>query len=446
MAMRFSDTSYLTISQVFTTFRPVSFCYWINTTAFNTVTDTGGHQTNRHMGVDDVWEARITTDYGTFTVWQFVNELYASATTTPPPAATTLPQVGVWFHVVVTSDANKVGTIYINGVPPEGTIPCSDTPTASTLCIGNRLDGVNNCCANGVMDDVRIYNRVLSDNEIETIYNCCGSDKITDGLVFRDVYMGVDGSPLGDVYSTPAVLNPKNTTRITTAANITLTSYTVPAGSNLVFVVAACAEGTNTGRVQATGITFNGVAMTSRATNRTTVSPYNGVVVFSLPVTAGASGNIVATWSGNNTYASVYAVTLVNVDGTIDGSTTALNNTLSATASLTTASTNTIIISACANDDGRTLTAVGTGHTVDSTAIASGCSGGIGHVDTTTPGTVSGIGFTSSPAPTGQVMALVGFHPVVTTQSITEISDNKYTALPTNNPVYTETFLKYRGS
>ena len=186
MAMLFSSTNYFSIVQSYPTFIPASFCLWVNFTALNTgVTDTGGYQTNRLYGVDDVWEVRATTDYGTHLTWYFVNEMYASATTTPPPAtSTTVPVPGVWYHVICTADATKYDQIFINGVYQAGG-PCADTPSSTTMTIGNRLDGVNQTCTNGILDDVRVYNRVLTASEAATIYACRGSDNIYYGLTNR---------------------------------------------------------------------------------------------------------------------------------------------------------------------------------------------------------------------------------------------------------------------
>jgi hypothetical protein len=81
---------------------------------------------------------------------------------------------GAWYHIVGTYDANG-GTnnlkIYINGTVVNQT-------TATGTAVGNSANlaiGANSWCTgdyfNGTIDDVRIYNRTLSAQEILAIYN-----------------------------------------------------------------------------------------------------------------------------------------------------------------------------------------------------------------------------------------------------------------------------------
>ncbi len=85
------------------------------------------------------------------------------------------PDIGVWYHVVMTYDCLGDATIsmYVNGVEVEyktnaSAISLSRYATKYPLSIGNTLDGLNGF--NGCIDDVRIYRRVLSDDEIETLW------------------------------------------------------------------------------------------------------------------------------------------------------------------------------------------------------------------------------------------------------------------------------------
>ncbi len=91
--------------------------------------------------------------------------------------------------------------IYIDGVSvtvtetnaPTGTI-LSD---AAELChIANRSD--TNFGFDGRISDLRIYNRILSADEIATIYAARGVDGIVDGLVMRHM---MDEDALGVVAS-----------------------------------------------------------------------------------------------------------------------------------------------------------------------------------------------------------------------------------------------------
>lgn len=74
-----------------------------------------------------------------------------------------------WIHMVITYDGSTVRT-YKNGSPtptPSDNISLSTTDT--DLHIGNRMDGQHYW--NGYIEDVRIYNRVLSQAEANDLYN-----------------------------------------------------------------------------------------------------------------------------------------------------------------------------------------------------------------------------------------------------------------------------------
>ena len=45
----------------------------------------------------------------------------------------------------------------------------------------------------GIIYDIRIYNRILSAAEVSTIYNMRGKDNIINGLVFRPMLKGAAG-------------------------------------------------------------------------------------------------------------------------------------------------------------------------------------------------------------------------------------------------------------
>jgi len=80
------------------------------------------------------------------------------------------PLPSVWYHVVGTYDG-KTQRIYINGVLNN---EIKDTFTISTnsepLTIGYKVAG-DNSYLNGIVDDIQIYNRVLTPEEIKMLYH-----------------------------------------------------------------------------------------------------------------------------------------------------------------------------------------------------------------------------------------------------------------------------------
>ena len=76
----------------------------------------------------------------------------------------------IWNHLVGTYDGTTL-RIYVDGVLAGSTVAVG-TIDATTL---DSLIGVHNSLAtnffNGLLDDVRIYNRALSNDEIKQLYN-----------------------------------------------------------------------------------------------------------------------------------------------------------------------------------------------------------------------------------------------------------------------------------
>lgn len=81
---------------------------------------------------------------------------------------------GNWHHVAVAlSGSGTTITMYIDGSPASVTTDSSGTMTGyssggSLILIGNAL---NNIPWNGLIDDVRVYNRALSPTEVAQLYN-----------------------------------------------------------------------------------------------------------------------------------------------------------------------------------------------------------------------------------------------------------------------------------
>src|SRR5207247_9740744 len=83
--------------------------------------------------------------------------------------STTIRSLDVWYYVTgVYNTAAQTLDIYVNGVLDNGalvgTVPGSQVNSAVNVNIGRRSDGFY---FDGVIDDVRIYNRPLSQTEIQ---------------------------------------------------------------------------------------------------------------------------------------------------------------------------------------------------------------------------------------------------------------------------------------
>lgn len=111
---------------------------------------------------------------------------------------------GTWYHVVGTYDYNSnVMSIYVNGVlnnsVTKSTTQGIATSTVNVSIGANQLD--NNRFTNGLIDDVRIYNRSLSASEVQQLYsagvakmNTSSANKNTSGLLRYWTFDGADTS------------------------------------------------------------------------------------------------------------------------------------------------------------------------------------------------------------------------------------------------------------
>lgn len=165
-----------------------SFSFWIKVTAFtNPIQNLFGI-------VNLVYAAQIAST-GLVKINFFSN---AGGVT-----AVSALSLATWYHIVGTGirDGTDCTTrIYINSVF-DATKDDTDAliVSSSAFDIGNANASPNTQGFNGLLDDLRTYSRVLSDQEILTIYTARGHDAITDGLIQRIQFMeqGVGLSPVG---------------------------------------------------------------------------------------------------------------------------------------------------------------------------------------------------------------------------------------------------------
>ncbi|MBR9692145.1 hypothetical protein GOV06_05165, partial [Candidatus Woesearchaeota archaeon] len=157
-----------------------------------------------------------------------------------------------WNHVAVTY-TNGTLFLYLNGILNQ-TSTYQTNLIPSTLKIGTRwggsVDGVNGELFDGTVDEVRIYNRSLSAEQILALYNnrtdLIVSQETTVGDVWQACITPNDGSWDGDTNcsnnltilqldSTPpniTLISPANNTLNTTTNNITLV-YNVTDGTGI---------------------------------------------------------------------------------------------------------------------------------------------------------------------------------------------------------------------
>ncbi len=95
--------------------------------------------------------------------------------------STTMATAGIWYHVAWTYDGINT-KLYINGNEETNSIQNSGTGSIADRNEGYGIGARNNAAlpTGGLIDDVRIYNRVLSEDEIEKIAEGESNIKFTD--------------------------------------------------------------------------------------------------------------------------------------------------------------------------------------------------------------------------------------------------------------------------
>jgi hypothetical protein len=112
------------------------------------------------------WQLKTTPDTGPQT---FGVQVMASSGTAGQRYSTTVRSLNTWYHIAAVYNATA-GTLstYVNGVLDNGTlrntVPTAQVDAAVNVNIGRRTGGFY---FNGIIDEVRIYSRALSQPEIQ---------------------------------------------------------------------------------------------------------------------------------------------------------------------------------------------------------------------------------------------------------------------------------------
>jgi len=179
MAMNFVRSSNQRVASI-SSFNPASIISAGTVTCWCSLASSSGNI--RLIGVNTNFEARTGGA-------NMIHEFYQSGT---------LPQYTLTLNteyclVFTWNQAGTLKELWANGIRQSFTTSATFGSSASgTLYLGASGTSLTECW-NGWADDIRIYNRTLSQGEIETIYNARGRDLIYNGLLYRWVF--IEGAP-----------------------------------------------------------------------------------------------------------------------------------------------------------------------------------------------------------------------------------------------------------
>lgn len=217
MAIVFDTTNYVSLTG-YTVPSEVTISFWLQL-------NTGG-VVQRPFGANGNFELRTNATN------QLTADIFGGGST-----GTTALNVGELYHVMVTgSDSGDSSQVFVNGVLDSSNAGQTDTATGPFLSYG-RSEGNAAQFLDGVVADFRIYNRVLSAEEAQTIYASRGHDSIVDGLEVRHTLS--EKSPGSNV--NPLIDSNTATTGSATSLNITAPSNTD--GDLMVAVIAQSQTG-----------------------------------------------------------------------------------------------------------------------------------------------------------------------------------------------------------
>ena len=120
------------------------------------------------------WQLKTSPDTGPET---FGMAITTGTNTHIQRYSTTVRSLNTWYHVAGVYDASaQTLSMYVNGVLDNGTlsgvVPSSQTNSSVNVSIGRRAPGTwGGFYFNGLIDEVRIYNRALTQAEIQTDMN-----------------------------------------------------------------------------------------------------------------------------------------------------------------------------------------------------------------------------------------------------------------------------------
>jgi len=265
-----------------------TFSFWMRPNALQTKTAVG-YGTS---ATDQLWDILLVNNgiiglhhYGNSVTDQFPNTTYT---------------VGEWQYVVFTYDGTSVRS-YINGVYKDTYTVSLNTTDSGSLKIASGIYS-NYHYFNGYLDDVRVYNRALSKDEITALYN---SDAYEKYFYVDNVQR--DSSGLGSIVSSGGTDDP-STQKLTSVAsweggrNVTYQTY-ITRDRDYVFVQNDWSGGPGEyGPVTTATTTFatsTYISASSTLLLSTTTSPGNlDSVAYDTQLTDGAALNSI-TWQGS---------------------------------------------------------------------------------------------------------------------------------------------------
>jgi hypothetical protein len=145
----------------------ITLSAWINVAAFPLTGDSGKIVMRDDTASSRIFQFRVLQDgtIGFIALDKPVTSWDINVVTTKQI------ELDQWYHVVATFDETKGGNIWVNAENWGYDNEFSGSLSSGTAPIVLGGSSINPKALNGILDDVRIYNRCLSDIEIKELYS-----------------------------------------------------------------------------------------------------------------------------------------------------------------------------------------------------------------------------------------------------------------------------------
>lgn len=183
MSLRFLNNNYCYVpfnAALNTLTNAISICTWVNLSVSQSLQMFINRATSSVAGNE--WWSLNTSNMQP-------RALIGDTATVTNVLGPTALQLNTWYHLAFTFNGSSI-LLYQNGVVvASGTRTMTFASDTSGIVIGANAQGLNDTniqeFAQGYLEDMRLYNRILGINEIVTIMNSSGKDYIHNGLLFQ---------------------------------------------------------------------------------------------------------------------------------------------------------------------------------------------------------------------------------------------------------------------
>ncbi len=184
-AIHFGSGDYISIPSI-GSHSKISFSFWVKINQTPTSSSVFLDYGDRRAIVN------FTSNTNTLRFWGYNSSNQVIWSPQPQDQLTT----GTWHHIVATMDwDNKLGSFYIDGTAIQENVAISGTAPASGthLFLGGE-NGTQYSIFDGDMDDMRVYNRILSSTEIGQLYNYDPNatwEVVANGIAYSNGNVGI---------------------------------------------------------------------------------------------------------------------------------------------------------------------------------------------------------------------------------------------------------------